>query len=128
MKDKLRELSRRERQIMEAVYARKAATVAEVQADIADPPSYSAVRATMRILEGKGWLRHTEESGRYVYQPTIPRSKAAQKAIRRFLSAYFDDSLEHAMASLLNVGKGKMKDADYERLLAMIKKAREEGK
>jgi BlaI family transcriptional regulator, penicillinase repressor len=121
-------LSRRERQIMEAVYARGNATVAEVRADIDDPPGYSAVRATMRILEEKGRLRHVERDGRYVYQPIVPRGKAAQKLIKRFLSAYFDDSLEHAIASLLDAGKGKMKDADYDRLLALIQKAREEGK
>jgi BlaI family transcriptional regulator, penicillinase repressor len=127
MKSKQRELSRRERQIMDAIYARRAATVAEVLSDIADPPSYSAVRATMRILEEKGLLRHTEESGRYTYQPTVPRGKAAQNAIRGFLAAYFDDSLEDAVASLLTMGKGTMKGADYDRLLAMIQKAREEN-
>jgi BlaI family transcriptional regulator, penicillinase repressor len=128
MKPMQRELSRRERQIMDVVYARRAATVAEVLADIPDPPSYSAVRATMRILEEKGLLRHAEDGGRYVYQPIVPRGKAAQSAIRGFLAAYFDDSLEEAVASLLTVGKGKMKSSDYDRLLAMIQKAREENK
>jgi len=61
----------------------------------------------MRILEEKGLLRHTEDSGRYIYQPTVPRGKAAQNAIRGFLAAYFDDSLEDAVASLLNVGKAQ---------------------
>jgi len=121
-------LSRRERQIMDVVYARQGATVAEVLADLPDPPSYSAVRATMRILEKKGRLRHSEEEGRYIYRPTVPRGTAARKAIRKFLAAYFDDSLESAVASLLSVGKGKMTDADYERLLALIQRAREEEK
>ena len=117
-------LSRREREIMEAVYAGQGATVAAVRAALAEPPSYSAVRATMRILEQKGWLRHTEEGGRYVYVPTVSRTNAARTALRGFLSSYFDDSLEHAVASLLAARKGKMKDADYQRLLAMIEKAR----
>jgi BlaI family penicillinase repressor len=111
---------------MDAVYARKAATVAEVRADLPDPPSYSAVRATMGILEQKGWLRHSDPGGGYVYQPTVSRGAAARKAIRRFLAAYFDDSLEHAVASLLSVGKGKLTERDYDRLLDLISKAREE--
>jgi len=127
MKSIQKDLSRRERQIMEAVYSRRTATVAEVLADLPDPPSYSAVRATMRILEEKGLLRHGEDGGRFIYQPVVPRNKAAQAAIRGFLAAYFDDSLEDAVASLLSVGKGTMKDADYDRLLAMIQKAREES-
>jgi BlaI family penicillinase repressor len=111
---------------MDAVYARKAATVAEVRADLPDPPSYSAVRATMGILEQKGWLRHSDPGGRYIYRPTVSRGTAARKAIRRFLVAYFDDSLEHAVASLLSVGKGKLTERDYDRLLDLISKAREE--
>ena len=113
---------------MEAIYARGEAAVAEVLSDIEDPPSYSAIRATMRILEQKGQLRHIERDGRYVYKPVVPRKKAANKIIRRFLDTYFDGSLEHAVASLLSVGKGAMKDADYDRLLALINKARKEGK
>jgi BlaI family transcriptional regulator, penicillinase repressor len=120
-------LSRRERQIMDAVYARKAATVAEVLADLPDPPSYSAVRATMRILEEKGFLKHAEEEGRYMYRPTVPRDKAARSALRSFLSSYFDGSLESAVASLLSVGRDGMKREDYDRLIALIEKAREEG-
>jgi BlaI family penicillinase repressor len=127
MKPQGSELSRRERQIMDAVYARKAATVAEVLDDIPDPPSYSAIRATMRILEEKGFLRHAETSGRYVYQPTVPRGQAARSVLRKFLSAYFDGSLENAVASLLSVGRDGMKREDYDRLIAMIEKAREEG-
>jgi BlaI family transcriptional regulator, penicillinase repressor len=128
MKERKQEPSRRERQIMDAVYARGEAGVAEVLSDIPDPPSYSAVRATMRILEEKGLLRHVERDGRYMYLPTEPRGRAAQKAIKRFLNAYFDGSLEHAVASLLSVGKGSLKDGDYDRLMEMIRKAREDGK
>ncbi len=113
---------------MEVVYARRKATVSEVLSTLADPPSYSAVRATMRILEEKGFLIHEEQGPQYVYRPRIPREKAARDAIRRFLSAYFDDSLENAVASLLSATRHKMKDADYEHLLEMIRKAREEGK
>lgn len=125
MNSKEQGLSRRETQIMEAVYARGKATVADVRASIPDPPSYSAVRATMAILEGKGWLRHDESEGRYVYEPTMPRGKAAQKAIRRFLTTYFDDSLENAVASLLSFGKDRLTDEDYARLLELIQNARE---
>lgn len=113
---------------MEIVYSRLKANVAEVRSGLLDPPSYSAVRATMGILEKKGFLTHEEDGPQYVYRPRIPREKAARQAIRRFLSAYFDDSLENAVASLLSARRHRMKDSDYERLLEMIKKAREEGK
>jgi BlaI family penicillinase repressor len=128
MKPQAGALSRRERQIMDAVYTRKAATVAEVLGDLPDPPSYSAIRATMRILEDKGFLRHAESEGRYVYQPTVPREKAARNVLRKFLSAYFDGSLEHAVAALLSVGRDGLEEEDYDHLIAMIQKAREEKK
>ncbi len=111
---------------MEIVYARKEATAAEVREDLADPPSYSAVRATMRILEEKGLLVHAEDGPRYVFRPRVPREKAARQAIRGLLRAYFDGSVENAIASLIRESGRKLKDADYEQLLELIRKAREE--
>ncbi len=122
------DLSRRERQIMDAVYSRKSASVSEVRGAIEDPPGYSAVRATMRILEEKGCLKHVEQDGRFVYSPTIPRERAARKAIRRFLVSYFDGSVEQAVASLLSIRKSALSSAEYDRLLALIQKTREEGR
>lgn len=120
-------LSRREREIMDVVYARRSATVADVRAALLNAPGYSAVRATMRILERKGFLRHEQVGASYRYRPTVPRGRAAESAIRRFLDAYFDGSLDLAVASLINVGRRRLTDADYERLLQTIRKARSEG-
>lgn len=122
------DLSRRERQIMEIVYALGGATVSEVLSRLKDPPGYSAVRATMRILEEKGRLQHAKDGPRYVYRPTVPRTKVARAAIRSFLGAYFDGSLENAIASLLSVRKGRMRDEDYDRIMELIRKAREEDR
>ncbi|HSL71451.1 MAG TPA: BlaI/MecI/CopY family transcriptional regulator, partial [Longimicrobiales bacterium] len=85
-------LSRRERQIMDAVYARGQATVAEVQEDLPDPPSYSAVRAMLGKLERKGYLRHEEHGLRYVYVPTLAREAVQETALDRLLQTFFDGS------------------------------------
>jgi predicted transcriptional regulator len=84
-RDRLLKLSRRERQIMDVIYARRRASVAEVLASLPDPPSYSAVRALLGILEGKGHIRHVKEVPRYIYLPTRPRRSAGREALRRVL-------------------------------------------
>src|SRR5215207_1353437 len=101
-------LSRRERQIMDVVYRRGAASAAEVLADLPDPPGYSAVRTLLRILEDKGHLRHRDEGGKYVYTPTRPREQAGRSALRRVLSTFFQNSTADAVAALLAVSDGKL--------------------
>lgn len=112
---------------MDAVYRMGEATALEVMRAIPDPPGYSAVRATMRILETKGFLRHARRGRRYAFEPTLPRRKAAAAAIRTFLRTYCDGSIEHAVASLLGLRQGKLSDADYARLKALLDRAKEES-
>ena len=122
------DLSRRERQIMEIVYARGSATAAEVLDGMSDPPSYSAVRAMMRILEEKGHLTHEERGPRYVFRATLPVESARRSALSRLMRTFFDNSLEEAVATLLDVESSNVTDEELERLARMIDEARKEGR
>ena len=122
------QLSRRERQIMDVIYARGRATVAEVREGLPDPPSYSAVRALLRILEEKGHLRHEQEGPRYVFLPTVPPDKARESALRHLLRTFFDGSAEGAVAALLDLEAGELSPEEYDRLAARIEQARKEGR
>ena len=97
-----RDLSRRERQILDILYQKGRATAAEVQADLPEPPSYSAVRALLRILEDKGHVRHEQDGPRYVYLPTVARDNAKRSALRHILQTFFDGSAEQAISALLD--------------------------
>jgi predicted transcriptional regulator len=119
-------LSRRERQIMDIIYARGQATAAEVTSALADPPSYSAVRALLRILEQKGHLRHQEDGPRYVYLPTVSRDRARRSALRNLVRTFFDGSTAQAAAALLD--QSDLSHEDYERLASVIEKARKENR
>lgn len=118
-------LSRRERQIMEIVYARGQAGVAEVLAAMADPPSYSAVRAMMNLLEQKGQLTHKEEGRRFVYRPTVPREKARRSALTSLLQTFFGGSVSQAVASLLDLERKKLSEEELERLARLIEEAKQ---
>ena len=104
-------LSRRESQIMDIVYELGRARAAEVHERLPDPPSYSAVRALLRVLEEKGQLRHEQDGPRYVYLPTTPRERARESAMRRVVRTFFGGSAEHAMAALMGLGDGLDDDA-----------------
>jgi len=121
-------LSRRERQIMDIIYKEGAATAAEVVAALPDPPSYSAVRATLRILEDKGHLQHREDGPRYVFHPTVPRDRARRTALKQVLGTFFDGSAEQAVATLLDMSASRMSEDELERLRTMIERARKEGR
>lgn len=121
-------LSRRERQIMEAIYRRGQATAAEVLEDLPDPPSYSAVRAMLRVLEEKKHLRHDQEGPRYVYLPTVPREKARRSALRQLVQTFFEGSTEQAVAALLDLSASKLSGAELDRLSHLIDQARKEGR
>jgi BlaI family transcriptional regulator, penicillinase repressor len=121
-------LSRRERQIMDIVYSRGQATAAEVQAELPDPPSYSAVRALLRILETKGHLRHQVEGLRYVFIPIVSRNKAQKSALKRVLDTFFEGSTEQAVAALLDLSEPKLSRTDLDRLARLIERARQEGR
>jgi len=123
-----RTLSRRERQIMDIIYRRGRASVSEVLEEMADPPSYSAVRATMGILEDKGHLNHEKEGPRYVYLPTVSRRKASSSAVRQLLNTFFDGSVEQAVAALLSASESELSDEELDRLARLIRGARKEGR
>src|SRR4051794_1037275 len=118
-------LGRRERQIMDVVYRRGRATAAEVLAELPDPPSYSAVRGMLRLLEDKGHLRHEQDGPRYVYLPTTERDEARRSALAHLLRTFFDDSRESAVAALLD--DAPLDDAEYGRLRAALDQARDPG-
>jgi predicted transcriptional regulator len=122
------QLSRRERQIMDVIYSRGQATAAEVQAELPDPPSYSAVRAMLRLLEEKGYLRHEQDGPRYLFKPTVAREKARKSALKQMLETFFDGSTEQAVAALLNLSKPKLSQEELDRLSQMIEAARKEGR
>lgn len=122
------ELSRRERQIMEIIYTRGTASAADVLEAMPDPPSYSAVRAMLSLLEEKGHLKHKKSGKKYIYQPTVHASKARRFAVRNLLNTFFENSVEQAVASMLDLQGKHLTPEDYDRLAGLIKKAREEGK
>jgi predicted transcriptional regulator len=121
-------LSRRERQIMEVLYRRGRATVAEVQAGIPDAPSYSAVRALLRVLEEKGHARHEEEGPRYVYLPCVPRTEARNSALRHMVRTFFDGSPAEAVAALLGDADTRLSTEELTELARLIADAREDGR
>ena len=123
---RLKTLSRREREIMDVLYASEgaSATAGEIRTRMSSPPSYSAVRATLRILEHKGFLRHEADGARYVYAPRLDRQKARTSALRHLVATFFDGSAEQAMVTLIDSGGSDLTDAELARLGELIKKAR----
>ena len=121
-------LSRRERQIMDIVYKLGRATAADVQASLPDPPSYSAVRALLRILEEKGHLKHQQDGLRYVFMPTVARDRAKRSALKSVLQTFFDNSTEEAVAALLDISQAQLSTAELDRLSELIEQAKKEGR
>lgn len=123
-----KQLSRRERQIMDVIYQRGQATAAEVLEGLPDPPSYSAVRAMLRLLEEKGYLSHDQDGPRYVFVPTLAREKARKSALKQMLQTFFDGSTEEAVATLLDMSRAKLSKEELDRLSRMIEDARKKGR
>lgn len=121
-------LSRREREIMDIIYALNGATASQVMERLPAPPSYSAVRALLRILEQKGHLTHHREGPRYVFSPVLPREKARKSALRHLVKTFFDDSTEDVVAALLDISEGGLTEDEYRRLLELVNRARREGR
>lgn len=121
-------LSRRERQIMDIIYELKEATVVQVLEKLPSPPSYSAVRALLRVLEQKGHVVHRQDGPRYIYAPTMPRERARRSALRHVLKTFFDGSTEDVVAALLDINEDNLSEKDYHRLMELITKARKEGR
>lgn len=121
-------LGARERQIMDAIYELREASVAEVLARLPDPPSYSAVRTMIRSLEAKGFLQHRQVSTRYVYRPTHPRRDAQRSALRHLMRTFFGGSAADTVAAILDPSVATLSDDDVARLERLIHDARREGK
>ena len=120
-------LSRREREVMEILHRSGSATAAEVRGAMEDPPTDAAVRSTLRILAEKGHVRFVYDGPRYVYRPTVPRSKATKSALESLVSVFFDGSPESAVAALLEMS-GPLTPEERERLKALIDRAASEGR
>ena len=121
------DFSRRERQILDILYQRGQATAAEVQTALPEAPSYSAVRALLRILEEKGHVHHQQDGPRYVYLPTVARDNAKRSAMRHMLQTFFDGSAEQAISALLDESSAKLSSAELDRLARLIDGARKSG-
>ncbi len=121
-------LSRRERQIMDILYQRGRAAAAEVREAMPDAPSYSAVRAMLRVLEDKGHVKHQAEGLKYVYVPTVARDKAKRSAVKHLLDTFFKESPEQVVAALLDVSSTRLTREELDRMSEMIEKAKREGK
>ena len=113
---------------MDALYQSGEATVNEVIERMPDPPSYSAVRATLRVLEDKGLVKHKQDGPRYVYLPAIPAEKAGFAALKHLVQTFFDGSAEQALVALVQMSDGNLTPAELERLSDRIGKARKEGR
>ena len=121
-------LSRREQQIMDIIYRCGKATAAEVLENLPDAPTYSTVRALLRVLEEKRHLKHVLDGQRYVYLPTVKREQVRHSALRRVLQTFFDNSTEEAVAALLDISQEHLSDDELERMELLIKQARNEGR
>ena len=120
-------LSRRERQIMDVLFQKGQATAADIMRNIPEPPSYSAVRAILRVLEEKGHARHMQDGPRYVFIPTVTRDKAKRSAMKHMVDTFFEGSAAQAVATLLDDSGAKLSDDELERLSSLIDKARKKG-
>ncbi len=121
-------LSRRERQIMDILFAPGRASGQEIQRRLPDAPSYSTVRTILRVLERKGFVKHSEESLRYVYEPVVARAAAQNSALRRVLHTFFSGSAQQAVAALLDPKAFRLSREELDKLSALIDKAKKESR
>ena len=121
-------LTRREREIMDVLHKRGRATAQEVLDDLAEPPSYSAVRTFLRLLEERGHVKHEQDGPRYVYTPTVARRDAQRSALAHLVDTFFDGSVEEAVASLVESSKRKLSAQELDRIAALVAKAKKEGR
>jgi predicted transcriptional regulator len=121
------ELSARERQIMDVIYSLGEASVTQVLEALANPPSRSAIRALLRILEEKGHVRHRTRGREYIFRPSQPRNRAERSAVQHILNVFFDGSLEKAVAVHLSNPKASISEDELKRLEALIRDARKKG-
>ncbi|MEM7247774.1 MAG: BlaI/MecI/CopY family transcriptional regulator [Acidobacteriota bacterium] len=122
------DLSRRERQIMDIVYRCERVTAAEVREQLPQAPGYSTVRTLLRILEEKGHLKHVRDGMKYVYQPTVSRTRARRSALENVVRTFFEGSTEKAVTALLDMSETELSDEERRRLVKRIRTTREEGR
>ena len=120
-------LSRRERQIMDCVYAGGEATVLQIQDGLPDAPSGMAIRRMLSILEEKGQLKRRKEGREFVYMPTQPRKRAGSKALQHVLDTFFDGALDEALATYLSKPGATYSQEQIDHMLKLIGDAREQG-
>lgn len=123
-----KKLGGRSREVLDIIYRRGEVSAADIQEEIPDLPSYSAVRSILRALEDKGLIEHREEGLRYVYSPTVPKGDASRTALRRVLDTFFGGQPEHALKAILELSRDGGYDVDYDDLERLIDQAREEGR
>ena len=121
-------LTKRERQIMDVLYRVRRATAAEIQAHVAGAPGNSTIRTQLRVLEGKGHVRHDEEGLRYVYTPTVPRHSARRSALKHLVETFFEGSTEKAVAALLGGEAARVSDEELERIADLVEAARSDSR
>jgi len=126
-KDPHQNLSRRERQILDILYRNGRATASEIHKALPDAPTYSAVRAKLRVLEEKGHVKHVEESLRYVYLPTTPRETVRRSALRHLVSTFFEGSVQQTVTALLDLSVENLSTEDLDRIQRIIDQARKES-
>ena len=124
---RLNQLSRRERQIMDVIYSRGTATAAEVREALPDPPSYSTVRALLKVLEEKGVVQHRQDGPRYIYTATVKRDRIKASALKHLMQTFFDNSAEKIVSALIDVSGAQLTEDEYRRLSALIEQARRKG-
>lgn len=120
--------SRREREIMEALYRVGRASAAEIREQLADPPSTTAIRTHLTILEKKGHVGHASDGTRYIYAPLVAREQMGRRALDALLRTFFDNSMERAVAAMLTRRDAQLPRDDLDRLARLIDKARKEGR
>lgn len=125
---KLKSLSRREREIMDVIYVMEKATAAEIKENLPNPPSYSAVRAMLKILEEKGQLEHKQDGSKYVYFPVVKKEDACKTALNHLVDTFFGGSAEEAVVALLDIKDKSLSEKDYNQLLKLIEDAKNEGR
>ena len=122
------QLSRRERQIMDVVYAHGEAPIATILKEIPDPPTRGALGRLVSILTKKGHLKHYRKGQEFIFQPTIPRQQAGPSALRRVVDTFFGGSLRHAVAAHLARRDIDMSDEELKHLAELIRQARSKGR
>ena len=123
-----KDLSKREREVLDALYRLGKASAAEIRDGIASPPTYTAVRTHLTNLENKGFVKFETDGVRYIYEPTIPRDQMAEEILSGVLATFFDNKLELVVSSLLNRKESEVSEEDLDRLSVLVEQARKEGR